>query len=105
MESEVVPMFATKDLDKIDPGYFTIIYRDAYDVTIKSKNTGHYWSLHNPEYPETGQIIIFHSHNADRSGRVLYHMHGRANSLRQAIRSIQSHDRWQMKGRPRRRTH
>lgn len=30
-----------------------------------------------------------------------YHQHGRGNSLRQAIKSIQSHDRWQMNGRHR----
>lgn len=44
----------------------------------------------------SGQVIIFHAH----SGRIPYHLHGRAGSLRQAVRSIQSHDRWQLKGRP-----
>lgn len=29
-----------------------------------------------------------------------YHQHGRANTLRQAVKSIQSHDKWQLKGRP-----
>ena len=93
-------MFDAKELESIDSRYFTIIYRDAYDVTVRSNNTGHYWSLHNPEYPVSGQVIIFHSHHADRTGSVPYHLHGRANSLRQATKSIKSHDRWQMKGRP-----
>jgi len=93
-------MFDAKELASLDDRYFVIIYRDPYDVTIQSKNTGHYWSLHNPEYPVSGQVIIFHSHHTDKSGRVPFHLHGRANSLRQAVRSIQRHDRWQMQGRP-----
>ena len=28
-----------------------------------------------------------------------YHQHGRANTLRQAVRGIKSHDKWQMGGR------
>jgi len=38
-----VPMFDAKELDSLDPKYFTIICNDIYDVTIKSNNTGHYW--------------------------------------------------------------
>lgn len=91
-------MFDANDLAYLDPKYFNIIYKDVYDVTIRSRNTGNYWSLHSPEYPESGVVIIFHSHTAGP-----FHTHGRANSLRQAVRSIQSHDRWQLKGRPRRR--
>lgn len=93
-------MFSNDDLKCLDPKYFNIITTDAYDVTIMSRNTGHYWYLHNPEYPERGTVIIFHSHHADRSGRVKYHLHGRANTLRQAVQSIRGHDRWQMNGRP-----
>lgn len=93
-------MFSNNDLKCLDPEYFNIITTDAYDVTIMSRNTGHYWYLHNPEYPEQGMVIIFHSHHADSSGRVKYHLHGRANTLRQAVRSIRGHDRWQMNGRP-----
>ena len=95
-------MFSNEDLKCLDPKYFSIITTDAYDVTIMSRNTGYYWYLHNPEYPEQGTVIIFHSYHADRSGRVRYHLHGRANTLRQAVRSIRGHDRWQMNGRKRR---
>ena len=44
-------------------------------------------------------MIIFHSHHADRSGRIRYYMHGRANTLKQAVRSIKGYDSWQMNGR------
>lgn len=77
-------MFSNEDLKCLDPKYFSIITTDAYDVTIMSRNTGHYWYLHNPEYPEQGTVIIFHKHKASHP----YHQHGRANTLRQAVRSV-----------------
>ncbi len=42
---------------------------------------------------------LFHSHHADKTGRIGYHLHGRANTLRQAIRGIRGDDKWQMNGR------
>ena len=50
-------MFNSEDLKCLDPQYFIIIATDAFDVTIMSRNTGHYWYLHNPEYPEQGTVI------------------------------------------------
>ena len=35
-------MFEQKSLDKIDGDYFNIIIADSQDVTIQSRNTGHY---------------------------------------------------------------
>ena len=88
-------MFNTEDLKCLDPKYFCIIAVDDYDVTIMSRITGHYWYLHDPEYPREGTVIIFHKHKASHP----YHQHGRANTLRQAVRGIKSHDKWQMGGR------
>ena len=88
-------MFNTEDLKCLGPKYFSIISVDDYDVTIMSRNTGHIWYLHNPEYPEEGTVIIFHKHKASHP----YHQHGRANTLVQAVRGIKSHDKWQKDGR------
>ena len=88
-------MFRTEEIEKLDKSYFNIILAENYDVTIQSKNTGHIWYIHNPEYPGKGECIIFHKHKASHP----YHQHGRANTLRQAVKSIQSHDKWQMRGR------
>lgn len=90
-------MFSSEDLRFLDPKYFSIIITDAYDVTIMSRNTGHYWYLHNPEYSDQRTVIIFHKHKAFHP----YHQHGRAKTLRQAILSIRKHDKWQMGGRKR----
>ena len=59
-------MFSNEDLKCLDPEYFSIITTDAYDVTIMSRNTGHYWYLHNSEYPEQGTVIIFHNFTSTR---------------------------------------
>lgn len=77
----------------LDPKYFSIITVSDYDVTIMSRNTGHIWYIHNPEYPGEGTCIIFHKHKASHP----YHQHGRTNTLRQAARSIKKHDVWQLK--------
>lgn len=90
-------MFSAEELQSLDQKYFNVIAVNDYDVTVMSRNTGHYWYMHNPEYPERGTVIIFHKHKASHP----YHQHGRANTLQQAIRSIQRHDRWQMNGRKR----
>lgn len=90
-------MFDTKQLKAIDSRYFNIITVDEYDVTIQSRNTGHYWYLHCTDVSGDAACIIFQKHKYSHP----YHQRGRGNSLRQAIRSIQSHDRWQMNGRKR----
>lgn len=88
-------MFSSEDLKCLDPEYFSIIIADAYDVTVMSRNTGHYWYLHNPEYPDKGTVIIFHKHHASDP----YHMHSRTSTLNRAIRDIKSHDQFQLNGR------
>ena len=88
-------MFSNEDLKCLDPEYFSIITTDAYDVTIMSRNTGHYWYLHNPEYPEEGKVIIFHRHN----GQLPYHLHSKSSTLSQAVKQIKAHDAFQLNGR------
>ena len=88
-------MYTQQELDSIDKKYFAVIIADQYDVTLMSKNTHHVWQLHNVELPDGEVTLIFHKHKASHP----YHQHGRANTLRQAMRSIRGHDKWQMNGR------
>ncbi len=90
-------MFRAEEIEKLDKSYFNIILAENYDVTIQSKNTGHIWYIHNPEYPDEGECIIFHKHKASHP----YQQHGRARNLRQAVKSIKGHDVFQMNGRKR----
>ena len=39
-----LPMFDARELESLDATYFTVLYKDPFDVTIRSKNTGHFWS-------------------------------------------------------------
>lgn len=51
-------MFEQKSLDRIDGDYFNIIIADSQDVTIQSRNTGHYWYLHCAGYPTEEALVI-----------------------------------------------
>ena len=88
-------MFDRTQLQQLDREYFVVLIADEYDVTIQSRNTGHYWYLHCTEYPQPESCVIFHKHRYSHP----YHLHGQANSLRQAIRMIRKHDAWQLSGR------
>lgn len=60
-------MFEQKSLNKIDGDYFNIIIADSQDVTIQSRNTGHYWYLHCAGYPTEEALVIFHKHRFSNS--------------------------------------
>lgn len=93
-------MFDTKDLDVISQEYFNIICISEYDITVQSKNTGHYWYLHNVTQPNANACVIFHKHRYFHP----YHLHGKSKTLRQAIRNIQNHDKWQLQREYKRKT-
>lgn len=90
-------MFDKSQIEKIMDEYFNIIMIDKCDITVQSRNTGHYWYLHCPEYPLKSSCVIFHKHRYSQP----YHKHKIVNSLCQAVQSIKSHDKWQLNGRKR----
>ena len=77
-------MFDEESLKKIDSTYFNIILADDRDVTIQSRNTGHYWYLHCAGYPTEQALVIFHKHQFNHP----YHQHGHAGSLGKAMQNI-----------------
>lgn len=88
-------LFNERDIGMLDKSYFNIVLTADYDVTVQSKNTGHFWRIHNPEHPGAEACVIFHKHRASHP----YHLHGRARNLHQAVRNIKKHDVFQMNGR------
>lgn len=90
-------MFEMDELMSVDPKYFNIILLDPYDISIQSRSTGHYWSLHITGATGRNACLVYHKH---RFGQP-FHQHAFETSLRRALCNIKSHDRWQMKGRPR----
>ena len=97
LQQKGVQMFNKEHLDKIDRNYFNVIIADDRNVTLQSRNTGHYWYLHCTGYPTEGTCIIFHKHRFNHP----YHQHGRARTLHQAVKNIKGHDEWQMNGKHR----
>lgn len=77
-------MFTDEELQNLDPKYSNIILCDGLDVTIQSRNTGHWWYLHCTGATGENALIVFHRHK----GTHPYHQHGRAQSLRQAVKGI-----------------
>ena len=71
LQQKGVPMFDEESLRKIDSTYFNIILADDRDVTIQSRNTGHYWYLHCAGYPTEQALVIFHKHRFNHP----YHQH------------------------------
>ncbi len=88
-------MFSAEELESLDWKYFEVLRADEVDITLISKNTRHIWLIHNAGYPYEGSSVIFHAH----SPALPYHQHGRANTLRQALKGIKRHDKWQLNGR------
>lgn len=54
-------MFDAKDLECLDPEYFSIIMVNEYDVTVMSRNTGHYWYVIVPVF--LGILRVLYSIN------------------------------------------
>ena len=88
-------MFTLKDMEEIDPNYFDIIDRSSFSVTIRSKNTKHYWHIENADGDNYRSCKIYHKHNEKDS----YHLHGHAGTLVGCIHTIKEHDSFQLNGR------
>ena len=89
-------MISEKELKYIDPKYFAIISVSDYDITVKSKNTGHFWYIHDPDCSERNILALFHSHHG---GSEPYHFQRHEPNVRQIVRYIRKHDAFQMNGR------
>ncbi len=88
-------MFTDEELKNIDSKYFNIIVLDGLDVTIQSRNTGHWWYLHSTGTEGRNAVVVFHKWQY----RHPFHRQCMASSLRQALKGIRDHDRFQMNGR------
>lgn len=88
-------MFHEREMWMLDKSYFNIVLVGDYDITVQSKNTGHFWYICNPEFSGEDACVIFHKYWVSHH----YHRHGKARNLRQTIRKIKGHDVFQMNGR------
>lgn len=87
-------MFSKEELI-IDSKYFDIIELSSFCVTLRSKNTGHYWHIENADGNNYRSCKIYHRHNTSDP----YHLHGHAATFAGCISAIKEHDRFQLSGR------
>lgn len=85
-------MFQKRDYTCLDPKYFHMIVKGKREITIQSKNTGHYWYLQSTGRPGKLAVLIYHKHRYSYP----YHRHGQSGTLPKAVRSIIHHDRYQL---------
>ena len=85
-------MFSTNEIDQIDDDYFIVINKNAFTVTLQSKNTEHCWHILLREYGRAKSCIIYHTHHAGTA----YHLHGHACSLSAALETIHDHDEFHL---------
>ena len=56
-------MITKEELKKVEGNYFEVLQAGVFVITLKSKNTGHYWHLLEREYPTFRHFVIYHKHN------------------------------------------
>lgn len=84
-------MFSISELRQIDKNYFEVHDATAYQVTVKSRCTGHFWHMLSREYNGKTSVVIYHKHHSYDE----YHMHGNAWTLEKAFAAIRRHDSYQ----------
>ena len=82
-------MFSKIDIDQLKQSPYDIVQLNNHDVTIHSSLTGHDWIIvSNYESPD---CYLLHRHSA----RDPYHrQRGIFNSLSEALRYIDNHEKW-----------
>ena len=88
-------MITKEELKEVEENYFEVLQAGAFAVTLKSKNTGHYWHLLEREYPTFRHFMVYHKHNDSDE----YHAQGTACDMAAALTEIKAHDEFQMNGR------
>ena len=93
-------MFNTKELKDIDCTHFDIINAGCFSVTLRSKDTGHYWHIVHLQYPTITSCRIQHKHKQSHP----FHNQGSTPTLGQAIAEIKAHDYYHLHIRPLKKT-
>ena len=73
------------------------VLRISYNfIEMKSKRTKHCWIIYRPyDIANNKPIIIYHKHHQSIP---YYHRHGYAYNITQALKNIESHDRYVLSG-------
>lgn len=91
-------MFTKEDFRKIDKKYFIILQKTAFYLDLKSKNTGHSWSIYSSQIdPLHRSLVIRHKHHDkdEYHPQLRYH----PKDIVAAQKMIMAHDEWHLGGR------
>lgn len=92
-------MFKRDDFNELDKEYFDFLLKSAYYINLKSKNTGHIWSIYSKQINSIYRSLeIQHKHKDRDPFHVQLRWHPK--SIKEAQDKIKSRDRWQLAGRP-----
>ena len=81
-------MFTLEQLNTIDRAYFHVFEASPFSVTLKSKNTRHYWKVN----VEGNRTVLYHSHQGDGN----YHVQCNVRNLASAMIKVKKHDEYQL---------
>ena len=84
-------MFTLQQLNTIDRVYFHVFEASPLSVTLKSKNTRHFWKVN----IEGNKTVLYHSHQGDGN----YHVQCMVKGLDSAIKKVKEHDHFQLRHR------
>lgn len=93
-------MFSKQEFKNIDKNYFNVLCLSAYYVDIKSKNTGHSWSIYSQQLDYKHRTLVIRHKHRDQDPyheQLRYH----PKNLIDAQEMIKAHDKWHLAGRKR----
>lgn len=88
-------MFKKTELLLVNSVYFILLKLNSFCITLRSKNTGHFWHITVQEYGKVRRFELYHRHKETDE----YHLHGHAGSLEALLASIKQHNLFHLNGR------
>lgn len=89
-------MFNKKDLAQISEDYFEIIKIASCYVELLSKNTKHCWIIYKMGFSDKFPFWLYHKHKKENQ---CYHLQRKKKSMKSALKEIEQHDFYHIKGR------
>lgn len=88
--------FTNKEKSLFKQDYFVIIRKTDLSYEVRSRNTKHCWVIVKRYAYDKYPIHLYHKHGSNVE---YYHLHWRCYSVKQAVKSIISHDDYVLKNR------
>ncbi len=88
-------MFDAKDFNRKDRQYFEVLSLTSINIKVRSKNTGHLWSIHSKDLNQNiSSIEIWHQHKEEDRPHLQGRLHPK--TVKEALKMIKEHDKYVM---------